>query len=45
MYAVRDFTRFRKELFSDGVLRELLNDCSRSVSVAGDHLIIHHLYL
>lgn len=37
--------RFKRDRFSGPVLRELLGECQKSVSVAGDDLIIHHLYL
>ncbi len=37
--------RIRKARFSNPVLTELLEQCSRNVSVAGDHIVLHHLYV
>lgn len=37
--------RFRRQRFSNEVLAELLEGCSQSVSLEGDYVVIHHLYV
>ncbi|MDJ0654730.1 MAG: bifunctional isocitrate dehydrogenase kinase/phosphatase [Xanthomonadales bacterium] len=37
--------KFRLARFSEPVLEELITECGQSVSMEGDYLIIHHLYI
>lgn len=39
-----EFLRFKKDRFSEDVLEELLTDCSDSVHIDGDEIVIDHLF-
>ena len=39
-----EFLRFKKDRFSEDVLEELLTECSDSVFIEGDEVVLEHLF-